>query len=226
MRILVVEDDQGIAQNLRMALSAKGHSVTLAEDGHSGLILGQHSQFDLIILDMMLPQMAGAEVARKLRQAGCPARILGLSALDRPEDVAKGLDHGCDNYLRKPFELKVLFSLIEAVMRQNAQCAPAAPTLWLDPRRRQATCNGRLLNFTPQEFALLSCLHRSSGRPVARQALLQEVWPDGGASDTALETYIKYLRRKLEPPGGPKMLHTVYRHGYQLGEPPAKAACA
>lgn len=226
MRILVVEDEQGIAQNLRMALSAKGHTVTLAEDGHSGLILGQHSHFDLIILDMMLPQMPGPEVARRLRAAGCPARILGLSALTRPEEVANGLEQGCDSYLRKPFDLKILFALIEAMMRQNAQRAPAPPALWLDPRRRQATCNGRLISFSAQEFALLSSLHRRGGRPVERQTLLAEVWPEGGASDNALETYIKYLRRKLEPPGAPKVLHTVYRVGYQLGEPTAQAACA
>src|SRR5882757_8960347 len=173
MQILTVEDEPAMADLLRSALSEEGHLVTLAIDGKHGLDLARSGQFDLMILDLMLPGMDGFEVARQLRRARVQTPILVLTARDRAQDIVKALDGGADDYLTKPFSLEVFLARVRAVSRRGEIPQPVCletAGLRLNTATREVTRDGRQISLTPREYSLLELLMRHRGHVLTRPA--------------------------------------------------------
>ena len=231
-RILVVEDEQHLAEGLRFNLEAEGHSATVAGDGEQALqlVLADHQHFDAIVLDVMLPGTSGFAVAAELRAAGKYMPILMLTARGRAEDVLKGFEAGADDYLAKPFELSILLARLSGLLRRsrwNEQDPPveaAASDVY--------TFAGRTIDFgamllhsrgeshplTLMECELLRYLVRNAGQPVSRAAILENVWNLHEGTDTrAIDNFIVRLRRYIEVrPAAPRFLLTVRGVGYKF----------
>lgn len=222
MRLLVIEDDHRIANLLRQGLEEEGYQVVVASDGQTGLDLGQTGQFDMIILDLMLPRLDGYDVARNLRRAGNRTPILMLTARDSNQEVIRGLDLGADDYITKPFSLDIFLARVRAVSRRGPIPTPVIlriGDLELDPAAHVVLRSGRTISLTPREFALLELLTRSSPRVVTRQTILDSVWGyDSEVSPNNLEAFVSALRSKIDSAGGPKLIHTVRGVGYCLRE--------
>lgn len=221
MRILVVEDESQMAELLRESLVEDGHSVTLAHEGHGALSIAQAGDFDLLILDVMLPGMSGFEIARRLRAKRNQTPILMLTARDSAEDIVQGLDIGADDYLTKPFSLNVLFARVRAVGRRGPIPQPVlleAAGLRVNQGTRQVWRGDRRIELTRTEYAILELLMRNAGRVVTRANLIQGVW--GGDSDiesNTLDAFVRLLRAKVERAGQPRIIRTMRGVGYSLG---------
>jgi len=220
--ILVVEDETQMGELLRQGLEEQNHAVTLARDGVEGLHAAETSNFDAIVLDVMMPGMDGIEVARRLRASSNRTPIIMLTARDAVQDIVKGLDAGADDYLTKPFSLKVLLARLRAISRRASQ-APAqlleVDDLSLDPASRKVVRAGRKIHLTATEFRVLEFLMRRAGRAAARSALIEAVW--GFESDVELNTvdaFIKLLRDKIDSGRKKKLIHTLRGYGYILRE--------
>ncbi len=231
-RILLVEDEAHIAQGLRFNLEAEGHSVSVTENGEDALKLlaAPNPQFDLMVLDVMLPGKDGFSVARELRQQQNFIPVLMLTARGRPEDVLKGFEAGADDYLQKPFNLDILIARIGGLLRrknwmQNAN-GPAAPQpdefsfagKVVDFQKLQLRNGKQTFQLTLMETELLRFLIRNSGRPVARKEILEQVWDLKEDTDTrAIDNFVVRLRRYIEKePAKPRHLLTVRGLGYQF----------
>lgn len=240
-RILVVEDENHIAQGLRFNLEAEGHSVTLEERGESALLrlLKQREDFDLLVLDVMLPGKDGFTVAHELRQASHFIPLLMLTARSRPEDVLKGFASGADDYLAKPFNLDILSARISSLLRRGKWAQANASSnateesfefdgITVDFQKLQLRKNGQTFQLTLMELDLLRYLIQNRGRPVSRKEILEKVWNLKEETDTrAIDNFIVRLRRYIEPdPGKPKHLLTVRGLGYQFIAEPGKKSRA
>jgi DNA-binding response OmpR family regulator len=222
MQILVIEDEQRMADLLKRGLTEEGHNVVVARDGAAGLEIANSSQFDVIVLDIMLPKLDGVTVARRLRAARNQTPILALTAKDTSSDVIQGLDAGADDYLTKPFSFEVLLARLRAVSRRGvipkSVCLEAADVT-LDPATRRVLRGSEELNLTPREFSLLELLLRNSGRVVRRETILESVWGfDCDVNENTLEAFVRLLRLKVDA-RGPKLIHTVRGVGYALRVP-------
>ncbi|HEV3202113.1 MAG TPA: response regulator transcription factor, partial [Bryobacteraceae bacterium] len=220
MRILVVEDERRMAEVLRQALSEEGYTVSVAMDGREGLSLAETGEFDLILLDVMLPGLSGFEVARRLRAGRNQTPLLMLTARDSTKDMVEGLDTGADDYLTKPFSFEVLLARVRAVSRRGPIAQPVClevAGLTMNPGTREVHRGGRPIELTKTEYAILELLMRSAGRVVTRDALIERVW--GGDSDIAsntLDAFIRLLRARIEEPGQVRLIRTVRGVGYSL----------
>jgi two-component system, OmpR family, response regulator MprA len=223
-RVLVVEDDRRIAAFLDRALTHTGYTVQVASDGSTGLAHATHDPPDLVILDLMLPDADGKDIARDLRAAHNPAPILMLTARDALSDRVQGLDAGADDYLVKPFALEELLARVRALLRQQERHAEAARRgclEWADVRidqdTREATRAGRRLRLRNREFELLAYLVRNPERALSRRELREEVWGDdfpGGSN--VIEVTVGHLRKELEAGGEERLIQTVRPVGYML----------
>jgi len=222
-RVLVVEDERLLARAVARGLNANGFSVALAHDGQAGYLLAKQEQFDVIVLDLMLPGLPGTEVCRRLRAEGVRAPILVLTAREGLEDEAEALDLGADDYLRKPFSYLVLVARLNALLRRGLAEGPAPVVvgdLVLDPRRRTVRRGQVRIELTRREFALLEHLMRNAGTVLSKQEILDHVWGKGfGRHLNVVEVYIGYLRRKIDEPFGVASLVTARGLGYALGDP-------
>jgi DNA-binding response OmpR family regulator len=222
MQILVVEDEQRMAELLKRGLTEEGHHVVVARDGATGFEIARATPFDVIVLDMMLPQMDGLTVARRLRAARNQTPILVLTAKDAAADVIRGLDAGADDYLTKPFSFEILLARLRAVSRRGAIAQPvclAAADVTLDTATRRVTRGSDELNLTPREFSLLELLLRNSGRVVRRETILESVWGfDCDVNENTIEAFVRLLRLKVDT-REPKLIHTVRGVGYALRVP-------
>ncbi len=218
MRVLVVEDERQMAILLRQGLTEEGHAVTVAHTGPDGLALATDTDFDVIVLDVMLPGMDGLAVARRLRVARSRTPILMLTARDAPSDIVAGLDAGADDYLTKPFSFEELVARVRAVSRRGpiVQAVPLGlGDLVLDPAMRDATRGGEALALTRTEYALLEFLMRRAGSVVPREALIAGVWGhDREIEENTLDAFIRLLRHKVDGPGRGRLIHTVRGVGY------------
>jgi DNA-binding response OmpR family regulator len=224
MRILVVEDECTMAELLRRGLEEEQHSVCVAADGMSGLDEAEAGDFDVILLDVMLPKMDGFEFTRRLRAAGKQTPILMLTARDAETDIVRGLDIGVDDYLTKPFSFVELLARIRAVARRGSTPRPLTLRvggLELDPLSRVVTRDGRELRLTATEFRLLELLMRRAGRVVSRDAISDTLWGTlDDVGENTLEVFISQLRNKVDKGSENKLIHTVRGMGYMIRERP------
>lgn len=220
--VLIVDDDRKIIDMLRRTLAYEGYHVITATDGHQALAQAQTQRPDIVILDWLMPGLAGIEVARRLREAdGTP--ILMLTARDAVEDRVEGLDSGADDYLVKPFAPAELLARIRALLRRSESASSEKPLvyadLYLDPVTRETRRGDRQFNLSPKEFDLLSYLLRYPRQVLPRDRILQDVWGyDFGGDGNVLEVYIGYLRTKTESGGEPRLIQTVRGVGYVVRE--------
>ncbi|WP_405489806.1 response regulator transcription factor [Streptomyces sp. NBC_00096] len=224
MRILVVEDEVGLAESLRRGLSADGHWIDLAHDGHRGLDLAlTGGPYEVVLLDLMLPGLSGYEICRRMRAHGVTTPVLMLTAKDGEYDEAEGLDSGADDYLTKPFSFVVLAARLRALARRTAAGAPQQPSvlqagdLVLDPLGRRCRRGPQEIELTARELGVLACLMEQPGRAVAKQDILDEVWDTPhGIDPNIVEVYVSSLRRKIDAPFGRRSILTVHGTGYRM----------
>jgi len=222
MNVLLVEDDERIIEFVRRGLEAEGYHVDVARGGLEAIRRAQAADCRLIILDLLLPDLDGREVCRRLRAADVTTPILMLTALDTLEDRVRGLRIGADDYLAKPFAFEELVARVHALgrrgpaYRDNAAALKAHDVV-LDPETREVRRGDRLLELTPREFALLECLMRSPGKVVSRPRILEQVWGYSGQPLTnVVEVYIRHLRRKVDQDAPIPLIETVRGFGYRI----------
>lgn len=220
MHILIIEDTKNLVQMLRMALEERGHSVTVAFDGTMGLAHIESSDFDAVILDLMLPKIDGLEVIRRMRASNNATPVLALTARDTVHDIIAGLDEGFDDYLTKPFAVAELMARLRAIVRrQTPQKRPLLQVadLILDPVSNEVRRGGETINLTRTEHLLLEYLMRRVDAVLTRSALIERVWGhDAEIEENTLETFIRTLRTKVDANRDPKLIHTVRGVGYRL----------
>ena len=223
MRILVIEDEPKLANYLRKGLTESGYVVDVASDGIDGAHLAVHGNYDLVLLDVMLPGIDGFGVLKALRQER-DTPVLMLTARDQVEDKVRGLQEGADDYLAKPFAYSELLARVQALLRRGGAerstqevTAFRVADLEVDLIRRKATRSGSRLDLTAKEFALLALLLRRRGEVLSRTVLAEQVWDMNFDSDTnVVEVAVRRLRGKLDDPFENKLLHTVRGMGYVL----------
>jgi two-component system response regulator MprA len=217
--ILVVDDDVKITTMLRRSLDYAGYRVREAHDGLEALEIAEAVKPDLVILDIMMPEIDGLEVCRRLRSNG-DNLIMLLTARDEISDKIRGLDSGADDYLVKPFALEELLARVRALLRRNATEADKTlvfEDLTLDPARREVRRSGRLLVITNKEYELLYLFLTNPQRVLTREEIMERIWGyDYSGESNVLEVYIGYLRSKMESSGERRLLHTVRGVGYVL----------
>jgi len=222
-RILIIEDEEKIARFIELELKYEGYEVEKAFNGRDGLELATTQPFDLVLLDIMLPELNGIEVLRRIRKVS-EVPIILLTARDAVVDKVTGLDGGADDYITKPFAIEELLARIRAglrkktsnnIMRTSVELVVGA--LSLDPIRREVQVNGKLLDLTKREFDLLHYLLENKNIVISRETLLQHIWGyDFSGGTNAVDVYVRYLRAKIEEPFGLKVLHTVRGVGYVI----------
>jgi DNA-binding response OmpR family regulator len=222
MRVLVVEDERKVASFIRQGLEEEGHAVEVAGDGGTALelLLAPGALFDLIVLDVMLPKRDGLDVLKTLRARGVAAPVLMLTARDGVADKVAGLDLGADDYLTKPFAFEELLARVRALLRRGTEQRASVlrlGDLTLDPVTRQATRGKRRIELTAREYSLLDYFLRQPGRVLTRPMIAEHVWGlDFDSESNIIDVYIGYLRRKVDAPGEPRLLHTVRGSGYVM----------
>jgi heavy metal response regulator len=224
MRILVVEDEKKLASFLKKGFEEEHYAVDVAHDGEEGWYLSAINDYDLIILDIMLPKIDGLTLCRKLRSQQKDTPIILLTAKDTVEDKVTGLNLGADDYLVKPFAFAELLARVRALLRRKgSHFAPQLQTadLVLDPVSHKVSRAGQPIELTAKEYALLEFLMRHAGEVVTRTRIIEHVWDQHFDSDTnVVGVYINYLRQKIDQPFASKLLHTVRGVGYVLREEP------
>ena len=220
MRILLVEDDVAIAQSLKEGLEDEAYAVDVAHDGDEGYRTAATDDYDVIILDVMLPEMNGYEVCRALRKDGNQTPILMLTARDAERDIVEGLDMGADDYLAKPFSFEVLLARLRALLRrpnEKLEEVLRVGDLALDPSLKKVTRAAQEISLTAKEYAVLEYLMRNAGKVLSKEQIISHVWDfDADVLPNNVELFIMFLRRKIDKPFGSKLIHTVPGFGYKL----------
>jgi len=222
MRLLIVEDEPGIAGFLKDGLEEESFAVDIAYDGKKGLDMALTNEYDLLIIDWMIPALSGIELCRQVRKAESTVPILFLTAKDTLEDVVFGLDAGANDYIKKPFEFEELLARIRVQLRNNNKNddSLSAGILNVNPVTHQVFCDGNEITLTPKEFALLEYLVRNKNRVCTRSRIIEHVWDIHFDSDTSvIDVYITFLRRKLDSAGGENIIQTIRGVGYIVREP-------
>ena len=224
MRILLVDDERELTTPLSLALTREGYRVDVADNGVSGSELAAKGNYDLLILDWMLPGKAGLEICRELRSRQENTPVLFLTAKDTIDDRVLGLDSGADDYLVKPFELRELLARVRALLRRPptlelevANNILRVGDLELDAENQVAYRGGKTINLSEKECQLLEYLMRHPGQLLTHQQIYQYLWGEGEQpSSNVLAAQVRLLRRKIEKAGDSPLIHTVYRKGYRL----------
>jgi len=224
-RILIIEDEAVIRKAIRMACEKEGYEVVEAENGMEGLRLTETAKPDLLLLDLMLPDVSGFDVCREIRKSGSGVPIIILSAKTEEIDIVVGLEIGADDYIAKPFEIRELAARVNAKLRRQrttqSQVRPGRlkfPGLIVDIGRHEVLRDGESVNLTPTEFDLLALLSASPGRVISRSEMIQKVWGQGADLDLrSVDAHVYRLRRKIEPTGPrPTYIHAVPGIGYRF----------
>jgi two-component system copper resistance phosphate regulon response regulator CusR len=229
MRILVVEDEKRITDFLQRGLESAGYAVDAANDGQTGLNLVHHTEYDLIILDLGLPDMDGLQVLSKVRNRKTSPPVLILSARDQVDDRVKGLEGGADDYVVKPFAFVELLARVRALLRRGQPTPERLQVgeLVLDCIRRKVTRNGENIELAPKEFSILEYMMRNRGRPLSRTMIVEHVWDmDYDGLTNIVDVYIRHLRSKIDDRFPAKMIQTVRGIGYMLDAPEKPADLA
>jgi len=220
MNLLIVEDEKRMAELLRKGLEEEGNTVVCAADGIEGLDLSRSYNFDMIILDIMMPRLDGYEMVKRLRADKVPTPILMLTAKDSVQDIVHGLDLGADDYLTKPFSFNELLARLRAVKRRALVPQPTifrVDDLSLDPTSREVSRAGVRLALTRTEYSLLERLMGRAGKVVPRRLLIESVWGfEREIEDNTLDVFVRLLRSKVDGNGQPRLIHTVRGVGYVI----------
>jgi DNA-binding response OmpR family regulator len=220
MRILIVEDEPTAATVLAKGLREHAYAVDVANDGDAALEQAAINQYDLLIVDVLLPGIDGFEVCRRLRADGASVPVLMLTALGRLDDRVEGLDAGADDYLPKPYHFKELLARVRALLRRGPALASAVLSvrdLAIDTRARRVERAGRLIQLTTKEYSLLEYLAKRQGEVVGRADIAEHVWDDSfDPMSNLIEVYIQRLRRKVDDGNDVKLIHTRRGAGYTL----------
>jgi DNA-binding response OmpR family regulator len=221
MRVLLVDDDRKAAQILARGLREERFVVDVAYSASQGDEMASATDYDVIVLDWLLPDQEGTALCREWRERGLAAPILMLTARDALEDRVVGLNTGADDYLVKPFGFSELLARIHALLRRSELTRPvvlAVADLTLDPQSHRVARAGLPINLTPKEYAILEVLMRHAGRVVTRARLADQVWETEQDSLTnLLDVHVSHLRRKVDGPEGPPLIHTIRGRGYLVG---------
>jgi len=222
MRILVVEDEKKVAGFIKRGLEEEEFSVQLAADGEEGLALATNGNYDLILMDVMLPQMDGLSVIQALRRKNITTPVLCLTAKDSIDDIVSGLDSGSDDYLTKPFAFAELVSRVKALIRRNAQDRGAElffADVRLDPVSHKVWRGDKEIELTTKEYALLEYFMRNPEQGLTRTMIAEQVWDYTFDTFTnIIDVYVNYLRKKIDRGFDKKLIHTVRGVGYMLKE--------
>ena len=221
-KILLVEDEEKLARMVELELRYEGYQVHKSFDGRSGLERALSGEYDLVLLDIMLPQLSGMEVLRRLRKEGVQLPVIMLTARDSVVDKVSGLDSGADDYITKPFAIEELLARIRAALRtksgRDSQMLAVGP-LAMEVESRRVTVRGQEVELTKKEFGLLRHLLENKGRVLTREALLDSVWGFDFVGETnSVDVYIRFLRSKIDEAFGIKLIHTVRGVGYVIKE--------
>lgn len=220
MRILVVEDENKIGALIKRGLKEEGYAVDLAHDGIEGEFLASTNQYDLIILDVMLPKMDGISLCRSLRSKKVSIPIIMVTAKDSVADKVRGLDSGADDYITKPFAFEEMLARIRSLLRKrdnNLATKLAVGPLKIDLISHKVTRGGREISLTTKEYVLLEYLMRNPGSVITRTMIAQHVWDMNFDTDTnVIDVYINYLRKKIDDGFDKDLIHTVRGRGYIL----------
>ncbi|GHO49450.1 response regulator transcription factor [Ktedonospora formicarum] len=223
MRILIAEDDPFVGESMKKGLERQHYVIDWVENGRRALSLGSIEPYDLVILDVLLPEMDGFEICRSLRERGQTMPILFLTALDGVDYRVNGLDMGADDYLTKPFAFRELEARVRALLRRDGPSKTTQLTfgdITLDTVGHQVWRGGREVNLTPKEYLLLEFLMRNPRQVLSRTMIAEHIWEsDAENLSNVIDVYVRYVRRKLCEQGEPDVIHTIRGFGYQLKEP-------
>jgi two-component system copper resistance phosphate regulon response regulator CusR len=222
MRILVVEDEKRIADFLGRGLESAGYAVDIGPDGRSALDMVHSTEYDLIVLDLGLPDIDGLAVLQKIRNRKTSPPVLILSARGAVDDRVKGLEQGADDYLAKPFAFVELLARVRVLMRRGQPIPERLQVadLVLDCIRRRVTRNNEVIDLAPKEFSILEYMMRNRGRPLSRTMIVEHVWDmDYDGLTNIVDVYIRHLRTKIDDRFPAKLIHTVRGIGYMLEAP-------
>jgi DNA-binding response OmpR family regulator len=223
MKILVVEDEHRIAQAVKEGLEQESYAVDVAYDGDAGYSAARYDEYDLLILDVMMPGMDGFTLCKKLRDEKIHTPVLMLTAKDQNKDVIQGLDTGADDYLAKPFSFEVLLARIRALLRRPHNTTGEvleAGGLSLNLTTQQVTRDGTSIKLSAKEYAILEYMLRNKGKILSKNNIMTHVWDfDADILPNNVEVFIAYLRSKIDKPfSGPGLIHTVRGFGYKIGD--------
>ncbi|SEL04150.1 two component transcriptional regulator, winged helix family [Chitinophaga rupis] len=224
MKILLVEDEPNVVSLIKRGLADNGYEISVAMDGWSGLQMTNDHDFDLIILDIMLPGINGVEICRSIRKQNEQVPIMMLTALGTTENIVTGLDSGADDYLVKPFKLAELSARVRTLTRRSKNTqAPGSllqiADLELDTVSKTVRRNNKPLNLTATEYRLLEFLLKNQRRVLSRIEILEHVWDiDFNLGTNVVDVYVNYLRKKIDKAGSSKLIHTVVGMGYVMRE--------
>ncbi len=223
MKLLLVEDETKTVQALKQGFEEHGFQIDIAHDGKTGLELATQGSYDVVISDVLMPQLTGLELLKKLRLQGIRTPVLLLTALDQTDDKVAGFEYGADDYLVKPFEFRELVARVKALARRNGPAAQAYlgelrfsdVVMQLDTKECRRA--GKKVELTPREFAFMEYLIRNRGRVISKSEIAEKVWDihfDTGTN--VIEVYVNYLRNKIDKPFDKKLIRTVFGAGYIL----------
>jgi DNA-binding response OmpR family regulator len=222
MRILVVEDDAALASYIRKGLESEHYAVDVALDGEQGALMASELDYDLLVLDLNLPKLDGISLLRNLRPYKPQIPVLVLTARPRVEDRVHALDNGADDCINKPFSYSELSARVRALMRRgrpSVESVLQVADLQLDRVERKVSRNGRRIELTAKEFALLEYLMRNAGRRITRSMIIEHVWNISfDTSTNVVDVYINYLRKKVDEGAPFRLIHTVRGVGYELSD--------
>ncbi|HUI29315.1 MAG TPA: response regulator transcription factor [Candidatus Acidoferrales bacterium] len=220
MRILVVEDEKKVASFIKKGLEEQSYAVDVAYDGRQGEDLASHNDYDLIILDILLPVQDGVQTCQRIRGRKIDSPILMLTAIGDTEAKVRGLDSGADDYLTKPFHFEELLARVRALLRRKSQDKSSTlqvGELMLDPVSRKVERDGRQIRLTSREFALLEYFMRNNGKTLSRVHIAQHVWNvNFDMESNVIDVYVKLLRQKVDKDFKKQLIHTVIGAGYVL----------
>ncbi len=221
MKILVIEDETKVANFIKTGLEEEGYEVDAAQDGRTGLDLLKDSSYDIVLLDLMIPEVDGLEVLKRFRSWGMNTPVLIITAKTAKEDVVKGLDTGSDDYLTKPFSFDELLARIRALLRRSKSVDSRILEYGravLNPYSRTLSIAGKETELTEKEFLILEFMLKNREKPLTRNEIAEYVWQNKGESTNIVDVYVNFLRKKMDSLSSTKYIHTVRGIGYILKE--------
>jgi len=221
MRVLLVEDEVKVAHFIEQGLQDEGYTVDVAHDGRKGLEFIKTSTYDIILLDLMIPEIDGLELLKNMRTRGVTTPVLIITAKDSKEDVVKGLDTGSDDYLTKPFSFGELLARMRALLRRTRKADPHIleyKGLILNPYSRRLSVESKELELTEKEFLIIEFMLKNREQPLTRKEIADYVWHNKGDTTNIVDVYVNFLRKKMETVSQRRYIHTVRGVGYILKE--------